>query len=91
MYQFKWHILHTQTEGVSFLSSDELFYEYHNKSFPCGAYRASLSIIRIFLPPKLASEVPSVLYLALELFGEKNRYPRKPMTLPFFIKLSHKT
>ena len=36
--------------------------------------------------PKLASEVPSVLYLALELFGEKNRYPRKPMTLPFFIK-----
>ena len=51
-----------------------------------GRYRTSLSIIRGFLPPKLASEVPSVLYLALELFGEKNRYPRKPMTLPFFIK-----
>ena len=49
-------------------------------------YRTSLSIIRGFLPPKLASEVPSVLYLALELFDEKNRYPRKPMTLPFFIK-----
>ena len=49
-------------------------------------YRTSPSIIRGFLPPKLASEVPSVLYLALELFGEKNRYPRKPMTLPFFIK-----
>ena len=38
-------------------------------------YRTSLSIIRGFLPPKLASEVPSVLYMALELFGEKNRYP----------------
>ena len=49
-------------------------------------YRTSLSIIRGFLPQKLASEVPCVLYLALELFGEKNRYPRKPMTLPFFIK-----
>ena len=56
-----------------------------------GLYRTSLSIIRGFLPPKLASEVPSVLYLALELFDEKNRYPRKPMTLPFFIKKSHKT
>ena len=49
-------------------------------------YRTSLSIICGFLPPKLASEVPSVLYLALELFGEKNRYPRKPLTLPFFVK-----
>ena len=49
-------------------------------------YRTSLSIIRGFLPPKLASEVPSVLYLALELFGAKKRYPRKPMTLPFFIE-----
>ena len=35
-------------------------------------YRTSLSIIHGFLPPKLASEVPSLLYLALELFGEKS-------------------
>ena len=39
--------------------------------FWTSEYRASLSIIPEFLPPELAWEVPSVLYLALELFDEK--------------------
>ena len=54
-------------------------------SFVCSnGYRTSLSIIRGFLPPKLASEVPCVLYLALALFGEKKSVPTKTHDIAVF-------